>query len=199
MKKSYLWVLRISFFAALIVFISACSQEELPGVEQKSVAASELDKSNPDQNKLLARVKAATAKYHNADVAFDDGFVLDLHCAEHPTLGGMGFHALYGPRIDGVVNPLEPEVLVFEPMKNGKLRLVAVEYIVVAEPWDAVNDGPPMFGNVAFNDHRAPGSAGPPFPHYQLHVWVWKNNPNGMYFPFNPNVNCDFAYHYEVH
>jgi hypothetical protein len=69
-----------------------------------------------------------------------------------------------------------------------------------------------MLGEVEFDDHRemtvvvdengdpvldengdpveVNAKGGPPFPHYQLHVWVWKNNPNGMYFPFNPKVRC---------
>jgi len=67
-----------------------------------------------------------------------------------------------------------------------------------------MNDAPPMLGEVEFDDHRemkvvedengdpveVNAKGGPPFPHYQLHVWVWKNNPNGMYFPFNPKVQC---------
>jgi hypothetical protein len=61
--------------------------------------------------------------------------------------------------------------------------------------------GPPMLGQIPFDDHRelieiepdkfVNAKGGPAFPHYQLHVWVWKNNPNGMYTPFNPNVSCN--------
>jgi hypothetical protein len=179
----------------MILIMAGCNKEDLQ-FEAKS-DLQELKHGKADQNKLLAQIKGATAKYHNFDAALADQYVLDLHCVEVPGLGGMGFHALRMDLIDGVINPLEPEVLVYEPMKNGKLRLVAVEYIVVAELWDAENDGPPMLGNVAFNDHRAPGSGGPPFPHYQLHVWIWKNNPKGIYFPFNPNVNCEYSFYYE--
>jgi outer membrane murein-binding lipoprotein Lpp len=207
-----LWVI-ISVF-----IIAACSTEKLDDLEtdvqlnRETRELSEdidLKQGHAAQNQLLAQIRRATAKYHKLDAAVVDGYGLDPHCVEHPEYGGMGHHAVNMDRIGPFVNPVEPGVLVYEPMQNGKYRLVAVEYLVPAEPWDAMYEGTfPMLGNVEFDDHReiifvenedgelVPVNAkgGPPFPHYQLHVWVWKNNPNGMYFPFNPNVSCDFAF-----
>jgi hypothetical protein len=91
------------------------------------------------------------------------------------------------------VEPTRPEILVYEPQSNGRLRLVAVEFMVPAAAWDPFNSGPPTLGSREFDDHRAPGSGGPPFPHYQLHAWVWKDNPDGIYTPYNPNSSCEFA------
>lgn len=163
-------------------------------------------RTNPsNQNQLLASIRAATAKYHRLSSAEDDGYALDPHCVEVPGLGGMGHHAINMGRIGPFVNPTEPGVLVYEPMKNGEFKLVAVEYLVPAEPWDANpnNVGPPMLGNQHFDDHRelieiepdvfVNAKGGPAFPHYQLHVWLWTNNPNGIYTPFNPKVSCQFA------
>ncbi len=131
-----------------------------------------------------------------------DEYVID-NCVQHPQLGGMGHHVIKMTNIVPYVNPTSPGVLLYEPGKNGQMKLVGVEYLVPAAPWDAGNDGPPMFGNVPFDDHRemieiepdvfVNAKGGPPFPHYQLHVWIWKNNPAGMYFPFNPNVSCAYA------
>ncbi|MFD2202069.1 hypothetical protein [Shivajiella indica] len=157
---------------------------------------------NPSvQNQLLASIRSATAKYHRLEVAESDEYVLDPHCVAVPGVGGMGHHAVNGEKIGPFVIPTEPGVLVYEPGNNGNYHLVAVEYLVPAEPWDLVNDGPPMLGNVSFDDHREmieiePGvfvnaKGGPPFPHYQLHVWIWKNNPDGIYKAFNPNVSCN--------
>jgi hypothetical protein len=28
-------------------------------------------------------------------------------------------------------------------------------------------------------------------PHYDRHVWVYRDNPFGMFAQFNPNVSCD--------
>jgi hypothetical protein len=158
---------------------------------------------NPSaQNQLLAKIRSNTAKYHRLEVAESKGYNLDPHCVAVPGLGGMGHHAVNMAKIGPFVNPTEPGVLVYEPMKNGKYKLVAVEYLVPSEPWDAMGSGgPPMLGEIPFDDHRAMieiepdvfvnAKGGPPFPHYQLHVWVWKNNPNGIYTPFNPNVSCN--------
>lgn len=186
-----------------LLMTAGCNKDGLLEEEQEFAV-----KSSPNvQNQILAEIRKATAKYHNLDVAIADGYNLDPHCVEHPIYGAMGNHAVNMSRIGPFVNPSEPGVLVYEPTKNGRYRLVAAEFLVPAEPWDGnpMNDGPPMLGEIEFDDHReiiyveneegdlVPVNAkgGPPFPHYQLHVWVWKNNPNGMYFPFNPNVSCD--------
>jgi hypothetical protein len=212
-----------------VLIFAACSNEEIDGLKvEKSLSKNtiesagdpDLKKGNNAQNQILAQIRRATAKYHDIDVAAADGYMLDPHCVEHPEYGAMGQHAVNMYRIVPFVNPAEPGVLVYEPMQNGEYKLVAAEFLVPAGPWDDNNDGPPMLGNVEFDDHRAMigledengdpvldeegnqvfvnAKGGPPFPHYQLHVWVWKNNPLGMYFPFNPNVSCQYASHEDM-
>ncbi|MFC4872340.1 hypothetical protein [Negadavirga shengliensis] len=197
----------IYVFTAVLFFtasFSGCMNETLegPGLEDQEAAVSDdfhemggeyLRISPAEQNKILAGIRGATAKYHRLEVAEASGYDLDTHCVEVPGLGGMGHHAVNFVLIDGEVNPLMPEVLVYEPSKNGKYQLVAVEYLVDAGAWHGEDEDrePPMIGGVPFDDHRNfLEKGGPPFPHYQLHIWVWKNNPNGLYAPFNPNVKC---------
>lgn len=144
------------------------------------------------QNELLATVRAATARYHRIEVALADGYVQGSGC-EETAAGGMGAHFRRSALVDGVVDAAHPEILAYEPQKNGEWRLVAVEFLVPAAAWDPTHSAPPTLGDQVFQDRRAPGSGGPPFPNYGLHVWVWQNNPNGMYAPWNPTVNCDFA------
>jgi len=146
----------------------------------------------PAQNKALAAIRAATAKYHRVEVAEGDGYELASACVTRPGLGGMGFHYTNFPLVDIHIDPRNPEVLLYEPQKNGTLRLVAVEFIVPAIPWDMVHEDPPSFEGQVFDDHRDFTKGGPPFPHYQLHVWVWMNNPAGIFAQYNPNVNCDY-------
>ncbi|WP_373493469.1 hypothetical protein [Aquiflexum sp.] len=179
---------------------SNLSTEELAILDDDIGISLRMNPSN--QNRLLAGIRAATAKYHRLSSAEADKYVLDPHCVEVPNLGGMGHHAVNMSRIGPFVNPAEPGVLVYEPMKNGGFRLGAVEYLVPAGPWhaDPKNVGPPMLGNQPFDDHTemttnekgepVNAKGGPPFPHYQLHVWLWTNNPKGIYTPFNPNVSC---------
>lgn len=216
------WKKHIALLGVLLLW-SACVTENLDNSIPAQNEESELNadgifllendevaeflRQNPSsQNRLIAEIRQATVKYHNINTAIDDEYMV-LPCVQHPTLGGMGHHVINEDKIGPFVNPTDPGVLLYEPLKNGKMKLVGVEYLVPADPWDnnPENDGPPMLGEIPFDDHRAMkvdenGNAvnakgGPPFPHYQLHVWLWKANPSGMYFPFNPNVSCQHATH----
>jgi hypothetical protein len=164
----------------------------LPELQAARAAAAGGGPATAEQNRLLAEVRRATARFHRVEVAEAEGYVRGAECVASP-MGGMGYHYVKGPLIDGTVDATQPEALVYEPMKNGRMQLVAVEYIVRAADWDPHHAGAPHLGMQEFDDHRAPGSPGPPFPHYQLHAWVWKHNPLGMYVPFNPVVSCAHA------
>jgi hypothetical protein len=133
MKNTKTKLLLMPFWVILSVFIiAACSTEQFDELEAEDV---ELKKASA-QNKLLAQIKSATAKYHRLDAAVADGYVLDPHCVEHQGLGGMGHHAIIMSRVFiPAVIPSEPAVLVYEPMKNGKYKLVAVEFLINSKTW----------------------------------------------------------------
>lgn len=200
--------------ALMLIAVGGCMHENIHETDPDLKMSEEMEilelteeganlRINPAvQNKILAEIRQSTAKYQRLQAAEADGYSLDPHCVEVPGLGGMGQHAAKLSLVDATVDPSNPEVLLYEPGHNGQFKLVGVEFIVAAAPWDYANDGPPMLGNVAFDDHRemieidgklVNAKGGPPFPHYQLHVWVWKNNPRGMYFPLNPSVSCAYA------
>ncbi|TVR32508.1 MAG: hypothetical protein EA390_05060, partial [Balneolaceae bacterium] len=132
----------------------------------------------------LAEVRRLTAPYHDHATAVADGWFARLSpCVEHPTLGGMGYH--YGnPQylMNGILDPLKPEALLYEPQKNGRLRLVGVEYIT--EPGNPDIDAPTLFGE---EFHWNPVQE-----FWALHVWIWRNNPSGMFADWNPNVSCEY-------
>jgi hypothetical protein len=153
MKNTKTKLMLLPFWVILSVFIiAACSTEQLDDLEAEDV---ELKKASATQNQILASIRSATAKYHNLDAAVADGYVLDPHCVAHPYLGAMGHHAVNESRVFiPAVVPSEPAVLVYEPMKNGKYRLVAVEFLIHADVWHALHSEPPMLGEVAFDDHR---------------------------------------------
>ncbi len=132
----------------------------------------------------LAEARRATAPFHNVDKARAAGYEAAEHCVEVPGLGGMGFHDPNFGLMDFSLDPSKPELLLYEPKKNGGLRLVAVEYFVpyVGQP------APELFGQRF--DGPMPGHE-PGMPeHYDLHVWLWKHNPNGRFAQFNPRVDC---------
>jgi hypothetical protein len=149
--------------------------------------------TDPQVLRDLSQVRRATAKYHDVNVALADGFVPTPHCIEEPGLGVMGIHYIHPARLmDPAINLLEPEILLYIETKSG-LKLLGVEYfqgigapdtsIPNPAPLAAVILGRPLDGPM---DAHEPGQP----PHYDLHVWVWKANPSGIFAPFNPNVSC---------
>lgn len=138
---------------------------------------------------LVADIQAATTDFQQIDAALAAGYQEASPCVESGA-GAMGFHYADGALIDGLVEVDRPEMLLYIPDGSG-LRLVGVEYMVAADPWDAANSSPPTLGDRDFDDHRAESARhGLPFAHYDLHVWVWEENPAGLFEPFNPSLGC---------
>jgi hypothetical protein len=144
----------------------------------------------------LAQMRSGTALYHRIERALADGFIDpsdELECVVHPLLGGMGVHFINFDRyFDLEIDPSRPEILLYEPDGRGGFDLVAVEFAVNAEDWHALHgeDVPPQVAGVAY-DPPNPDADNPIVQtSYTLHVWIWKNNPAGMFFPFNSRVGC---------
>lgn len=132
-------------------------------------------------NKDLARLRSLIAPLHNPDKAIAAGYETDITgCLDDAVLGGMGHHYTRGDFsliADGVIDPWQPEILVYAPQKNGKLKLAAVEYVI---PY-ALSPEPPVLFGETFHRNDAIGA-------WILHVWIWWNNPAGMFSDFNPAV-----------
>ena len=102
----------------------------------------------------------------------------------------MGIHFVNGDLVgDGEINALQPEALIYE-VRDGRLRLVGVEYVVIAEAWDANHETPPTLMGQVFHYVGAPNRYKIP-AFYELHVWAWKQNPSGMFTDWNPKVSCE--------
>lgn len=129
----------------------------------------------------LKAVRQATARFHSQTQAVKAGYLPDNHCVSAPGLGGMGYHWLNPSLVDPVFDPLKPEVVLYATGSDGELKLVAIEYIVID-----VGQGQPSFAGHPFDIGGTPV----PVPHYSLHVWLYEENPNGMFTPFNPNISC---------
>ena len=146
----------------------------------------------------LPAARAGTAGFHanDAAVAADYGEFKDAHgiaCIDQPGEGGMGIHYVNGDLVgDDKVNPATPEALVYEPSRNGRLRLVAVEYIVFQSAWDATHNSPPSLFGREFELVESGNRYGIP-PFYELHAWLWRHNPSGMFVDWNPRVSCQFG------
>jgi hypothetical protein len=134
----------------------------------------------------LAKVRKATAKFQRVEVARNAGYDLREgldHCFGNPGVGAMGFHYIKQP-LDLTLDSLQPEAMVYAPGPKGQLNLGAVEYIVPAADWDAAgHTEPPMVmgRHLHLNEHLGV---------YVLHIWLWQNNPAGMFEDWNPTVSC---------
>jgi hypothetical protein len=138
---------------------------------------------------LVETVRRATERFQDVEEATAAGYADSLLCVSGPEEGAMGVHFGNADLIgDGALDPERPELLVYEP-KNGQLHLVAVEYLVLSEAWDANNPTPPSLLGPLFHYYGSPNRYGLP-AYYELHVWAWKHNPNGMFADWNPKVSC---------
>jgi hypothetical protein len=143
----------------------------------------------------VSTARKATAKYHRLAVAERDGYGLlkdaeGIACIDNPGVGGMGVHYAKSKLVgDGKVDLRTPDVLVYDPGPNGQMRLVALEYVVFQKAWDAHHSSPPRLYGREFELVEAGNRYGLD-PFYELHAWVWKNNPRGMFDDWNPKVSC---------
>jgi hypothetical protein len=166
----------------------------------------------------LAAVRAATQRFQDVNVALAEGYVADptnsCHVAsdmgQPAALGGMGIHyfrpdllgitAPPNPRVNGTgihTDWTRPSILIYEPRADGTLELVAIENLVFRDAWHAAgNRERPSINGRPFDqmadDPSTPMDEAHGFePHYDQHVWLYRENPRGMLEPFNPTVTCE--------
>jgi hypothetical protein len=142
----------------------------------------------------LDGLRAATAGFRSGPAAPWSVEVVDLagiSCIEDPHgTGAMGIHYLDPSNLfDGSIDALAPEALIYEPGAGGSLTLVAAEYLVLADDWDATHAAPPILYGQRFSRVAAGNRYGLP-DFYELHVWHERANPNGLFNDWNPTVSC---------
>lgn len=102
----------------------------------------------------------------------------------------MGVHFVKGALVgDAVLDPTQPEALVYEPKRHGGYKLVALEYIVFKEARDATHSSPPSLFGQGFMLTPSPNRFGIP-AFYALHAWLFRGNPLGQLQPWNPRIAC---------
>lgn len=155
-----------------------------------SLRASERQGPSP-KSELITTVREATERFRDVRDAAPD-YVPILGCVAGPDAGAMGMHYLNPALMDEVLDPRHPEALIYE-FKNGTARLVGVEFIVTAEAWHknhGPQDVPVINGQQLLNFVDSPNRFGLP-AFYELHVWAWRDNPNGAFVDWHPHVTCE--------
>jgi hypothetical protein len=151
-----------------------------------------------DANKAeIEALKKSLEKYQNYEVAVRDLYLSTVACVllsgkkiagnVEYAKGGMGVH-FPNVTMRGPPDPKRPNVLIYEP-DGKKLRLVAVEWFAPLTPDTKVRPslfGQPFLGPMEGHEPLIPKD----FVHYDLHAWLFKDNPLGMFAPTNPKVTC---------
>jgi hypothetical protein len=165
----------------------------------------------------LDEVRRATERFGDVNVALAEGYIRDpfnlcdtaAMMGQPASRGAMGVH-YFRPDLLGITKPpsprvggagthtdfRKPSILIYEPQADGTLELVAVENLVFADAWRATGQSaPPTFHGVPYDTMTDdPGTAIDEAhmfePHFDRHVWIYRDNPNGVFAPFNPAVSC---------
>lgn len=171
--------------------VSAQAQPAKPDMPSPAAAHGAHLAERKATSPLVRTVREATRKYQNVAAAEADGYALMFGCVSGPDWGAMGLHYVnLALVLDGELDPARPEIVIYEPQPNGTLRLVGADYLVFAEAWhEKVAETPKLMGQL-MHLFESPNRYGLP-PFYTLHVWAWRDNPNGSFVNWHPQVSCD--------
>jgi hypothetical protein len=206
-----------SYLFTALALASGCADA---GGVQDGQAAQVHDSAPAPGEPTLDEVRAATGRFRDVEVALAEGYVPDpsgmcvtAEMEGRPAEeGAMGIH-FFRPDLLGIAGPPNPRVggtgtytdfrapavLIYEPQADGSLELVAVENLVFIRSWEqAGNRQPPTFHGLPYDrmedDPTTDFDEAHGFePHYDRHVWLFRDNPLGVFNPMNPNVTCRHA------
>ena len=176
--------------AALVSLRSAGAAAQQPAAK---LAAQHHQRSEPDANgsALIKIVRQATERFQDVEVAKAEGYALQFGCVSGSESGAMGMHFVNGALVgDGELDPTRPEIVIYEPMPNGKLKLIGADFLVLADAWNAKHAAPPEMKGQLFHLFESPNRFGLP-TFYTLHVWAWKDSPTGAFVNWHQDVSCN--------
>ena len=166
----------------------APAQDALAQASQHHGSTSDQQAPSSD---LVKVVRESTERFRDVRVAEAEGYALLFGCVSGADYGAMGLHyvnlSLVG---DGELDATRPEIVIYEPQQDGRLRLIGADYLVFANAWDGTHQATPQLMGQLLHLFESPNRFGLP-PFYTLHVWAWKDNPNGTFVNWHPQVSCD--------
>lgn len=192
--KDGLFAIRYGFsLAGALLFLSLGSSSA--GAHDGHTQSGPQRPLTPEQqvqaNALVQIVKESTRQYQDIAVALAAGYVPRFGCVTGSSEGAMGVHLVHDPLVvDPAIDATKPELLVYEPKPSGKFELVAADYLVLSDAWHDANVAPPELVGQLFHLFEEPNRFTLP-AFYTLHVWAWKDNPQGTFANWNPDVSCD--------
>jgi hypothetical protein len=140
---------------------------------------------------LIQAIRNSTERFKDVAVAQAEGYALQFGCVSGSDAGAMGLHYVNAELVNsGVLDPARPQIVIYEPTPDGGLRLIGADFLLIADAWNATHSGPPELMGQLFHLFETPNRFGLP-AFYTLHVWAWKENPNGAFVNWHPHVSCD--------
>jgi hypothetical protein len=179
-----------SFASSLLgglVLVSTWSSAVLAQHDHTNAVAAKTQSSE-----LVRIVRESTERFKDPAVAVGEDYKLAFGCVSGPDYGAMGLHFVNMSLVgDPELDPGRPEIVIYEALPNGRLRLIGADFLVLASAWDALHPGqPPQIMGQLLHLFEAPNRFGLP-AFYTLHVWAWKENPTGTFVNWHANVSCD--------
>jgi hypothetical protein len=172
----------VLFSSAALIILSSPPSRALAGAQHPHQS---------NASALVAVVKDATERFKDVAIAEAAGYGLQFGCVSGSDWGAMGMHFVNFPLVlDGELDATKPEIVIYEPLPNGRLRLIGADYLVLADAWHATHPEPPQIMGQLLHLFEAPNRFGLP-AFYTLHVWAWKENPTGTFVNWHKNVSCD--------
>jgi hypothetical protein len=157
------------------------AQQELTA-EQKS-----------QQSTFIKIVRESTERFKDVGETEREGYVLTFGCVSGSDQGAMGLHFINMDLVGkGVIDAAKPQIILYEPTADGRLKLTGADFLVDAQQWDGDKThkpGPPELMGQLFHYFESPNRFGLK-AFYTLHVWAWKDNPNGAFVNWHPGVSC---------
>ncbi|MDP9986186.1 hypothetical protein LFT44_02980 [Arthrobacter sp. FW306-05-C] len=176
MNRTKMGLLSVASAAALAVGLAPGTALAHGGSGHGNPDHSDDWRSNDDQRRLVRTLRHVTDDYRWLENAEADGYRKITECIDKSGVGAMGFHYAKQELIDDKTQARKPEVLVYMPDEDGRYELVAAEFLSTAAER-------PELAGLDFEDGPFPGS-------YALHAWIWRDNPDGMFASYNPDLTC---------
>ena len=156
-------------------------------MQSNAMAAAE---PQANDNTLIQIIRTATEKFQDVKMAEASGYTLQFGCVSGDDFGAMGLHYVNSALLnDAVLDATRPQIVIYEPTPGGGRKLIGVDYLLLADPWNAHHSSPPQLMGQLFHLFPSPNRFGLP-AFYTLHVWAWKPNPKGAFVNWHSNVSC---------
>jgi hypothetical protein len=99
----------------------------------------------------------------------------------------MGIQFLNSQLIGPVPDPMHPPILVYEP-DGDKLRLIAAEWFIPLAT--GTRSGQACSVSPSMGRWRGTSRCCRRTCTTTISIWLWKENPAGLFSPTNPSVTC---------